>query len=106
MRKRFAILLMLIPLLMAACTPAETPTIEEAPATELAAPPATESAKPAPTAKPVSQGPAAPGMECTLVGDQEAAPAELVAIFGVTADDWAQGLDTAAVTIVEYSDFQ
>ena len=45
-------------------------------------------------------------MECTLVGDQPAAPAELVAIFEVKEDDWVQGPETAAVTIVEYSDFQ
>jgi len=45
-------------------------------------------------------------MECTLVSDQPDAPAEFVAIFGVTENDWVEGPETAAVTIVEYSDFQ
>ena len=45
-------------------------------------------------------------MECTLVSDQPDAPAEFVAIFGVTEDDWAKGPETAAVTFVEYGDFQ
>ena len=45
-------------------------------------------------------------MECTLVSDQPEAPAELEAIFGVTEDDWVIGLESAAVTFVEYGDFQ
>jgi hypothetical protein len=45
-------------------------------------------------------------MECTLVSDQPEAPAELVAVFGVKDDDWVEGPETAALTIVEYSDFQ
>jgi hypothetical protein len=45
-------------------------------------------------------------MECTLVSDQPEVPAELEAIFGVTDDDWVVGPESAAVTFVEYSDFQ
>ena len=45
-------------------------------------------------------------MECTLVSDQPDAPAEFVEIFGVTEDDWVKGSKTAAVTFVEYGDFQ
>jgi hypothetical protein len=45
-------------------------------------------------------------MECTLVSDQPDAPAEFVELFGVTEDDWAKGSETAAVTFVEYGDFQ
>ena len=45
-------------------------------------------------------------MECTLVSDQPDAAAEFVAIFGVTEDDWGKGSETAAVTFVEYGDFQ
>jgi hypothetical protein len=45
-------------------------------------------------------------MECTLVSDQPDVPPELEAIFGVTEDDWVVGPDSAAVTFVEYSDFQ
>jgi hypothetical protein len=47
-----------------------------------------------------------PQMECTLVSSEPDVPAELVAIFGVTEDDWVRGPETAAVTFVEYSDFQ
>ena len=50
--------------------------------------------------------PAGAQMECTLVSDQSDAPAELVAIFGITEEDWVKGPETAALTIVEYSDFQ
>ena len=45
-------------------------------------------------------------MECTMVSDQPEVPAELEAIFGVTEDDWVVGPESAAVTFVEYSDFQ
>jgi protein-disulfide isomerase len=45
-------------------------------------------------------------MECTLVSDQPDVAPELEAIFGVTEDDWVIGPDSAAVTFVEYSDFQ
>jgi protein-disulfide isomerase len=45
-------------------------------------------------------------MECTLVSDQPDVPPELEAFFGVTEDDWVVGPDSAAVTFVEYSDFQ
>jgi hypothetical protein len=45
-------------------------------------------------------------MECTLVSDQPDAPAEFVEIFGVNEKDWIKGPDTAAVTFVEYGDFQ
>ena len=47
-----------------------------------------------------------PQMECTVVGDQQAAPAELASILSVKENDWVSGPETAAVTIVEYSDFQ
>lgn len=50
--------------------------------------------------------PSGPQMECTLVGSQPAAPAELVEIFGVKENDWVYGPENAVVTIVEYSDFQ
>jgi hypothetical protein len=120
----FVILLVLTFLLLAACSTAgDTPTVEqrapeaastEVPATEVApteAPPT----EPAPTeAEPTESTAAESGgspaaavqMECTLVSDQPDVPAELVTIFGVTEDDWVKGPETAALTIVEYSDFQ
>jgi hypothetical protein len=45
-------------------------------------------------------------MECTLVSNQPDVPAEYAAIFGVTESDWVKGPETAALTIVEYGDFQ
>ncbi|RME07132.1 MAG: hypothetical protein D6803_04725 [Anaerolineae bacterium] len=44
--------------------------------------------------------------ECTLVSALPEAPSEFEALFAVTAEDWVDGPDTAALTIVEYGDFQ
>ena len=120
--KPLVILLLMTMLLLAACSSAA-----EAPATQAAAPETeaqpTEAqptkvqpteAQPAevePTeteaAKSGGDGSAAgTQMECTLVSDQPDVPPELEAIFGVTDDDWVVGPEGAAVTFVEYSDFQ
>ena len=116
--KPLVILFLMAMLLLAACSSAA-----QAPATQAAAPETesqptevqpTEEAQPAeaePTeteaAKSGGDGSAAgTQMECTLVSDQPEVTAELEAIFGVTAEDWVVGSDTAAVTFVEYSDFQ
>jgi hypothetical protein len=115
MFKRLLILLMLIPLLLVACSGVESnATITEAPATQSDSPqgetvqaaPTETAPAPAtstPTEKIADDG---PQMECTLVSSQQEAPAELEAILGVKETDWVQGPETAAVTIVEYSDFQ
>ena len=109
MPKRLLVLLMLILFLLAACSGAEQTPVSETPAPEdeseptIAAP--TQTSAPEPTKEKVVV--TGPQMECTLVSsDQPDAPAELVAIFGVTEGDWVKGPDTAAVTFVEYSDFQ
>ena len=120
--KPLVILFLMTMLLLAACSSAAQSPAAEAPATQADAPEtetqATEvqptEAQPAeiePTeteaAKSGGDGSAAgTQMECTLVSDQPEVPAELEAIFGVTADDWVVGSDSAAVTFVEYSDFQ
>ena len=118
--KPLVILFLMAMLLLAACSSAA-----QAPATQAAAP-KTESqpAEAQPTeVQPTQVQPAEPTeaqaassggdgsaagtqMECTLVSDQPEAPAELEAIFGVTEDDWVVGPESAAVTFVEYSDFQ
>jgi hypothetical protein len=41
-----------------------------------------------------------------MVSDQPEASDELEAILGVKENDWVYGPETAAVTIVEYADFQ
>lgn len=48
----------------------------------------------------------APGNGCTLTNSAPEAPSEYVELFGVTETDWAKGPETAALTIVEYGDFQ
>ncbi len=96
----FLSILLLIPLVLVACAPPQpaTPTAaEEAPAATEEEPAAQQ---PAPT---VNTG---PQMECTLVSNQQESTPELEAILGVKENDWVYGPETAAVTIVEYSDFQ
>jgi hypothetical protein len=106
MIKRLLVPLILFPLLLAGCSGAQPAVVSEDAAPAIAAPPEAKPAQPDPTATSAPQTTTGPQMECTLVGDQPAAPAELVAIFEVKEDDWVQGPETAAVTIVEYSDFQ
>jgi len=120
--KPLVILFLMTMLLLSACSTGAQSTLAEAPTTQAAAP-ETESqptevqptealpteVEPTETAVAKSGGQvsaAGSQMECTLVSDQPDVPAELVAIFGVTEDDWVIGPDSAAVTFVEYSDFQ
>ena len=110
--KPMVILFLMAMLLLAACSSAAQATADQAAAT--ATEPQTTEAQPAvaeptqtDTAKSEGQVAAAgTQMECTLVSDQPDVPAELEAIFGVTGDDWVVGPEGAAVTFVEYSDFQ
>ena len=120
--KPLVILFLMTMLLLAACSSAaQSPTAEayatQASTTETEAQPTqvqpTEAlptaAEPTETqaAKSGGDGSAAgTQMECTLISDQPEVPAELEAIFGVTEDDWVVGPESAAVTFVEYSDFQ
>ena len=109
--------------LLTACSGAEQAAISEAAAPEAQPQPTEvepteveptqpEPTQPEPTEETAASksgsdvAPVGSQMECTLVSDQPEAPAEYVAIFGVTESDWVKGPETAAVTIVEYSDFQ
>jgi len=115
MFKRLLIFIMLIPLLLAACSGTESnASIAEAPA-EQSESPQGEAVQAAPTETSPAPATSTPEdkvvsvglqMECTLVSSQQEAPAELEAILGVKANDWVKGSETAAITIVEYSDFQ
>jgi hypothetical protein len=115
MPKRILILLIMALFLLAACSGAEqiTPT-EDTGSGEEAEAPMVEVVDPDPTKAPEKEEapptktamPAGPKMECTVVGDQPAAPPEYEAVFGVTDSDWVKGSETPALTIVEYSDFQ
>ena len=116
MRKHFFSLLVLILLLLSACSPAEQVSTAETPTPIAESQPTVTVAKvEEPTkALPTETAASAPGgvskgkveMECTLVSDQPDVPAEYVAIFGVKENDWVIGPDNAAVTFVEYGDFQ
>ena len=110
MYKRLLLILVLIPLLLVACTEASPDVQPKADEEDTAlagdAPPVVEPVEPDPTATTITPKAVGPEMECTLVSDLPEAPAELVEIFGVKENDWVQGPDTAAVTFVEYSDFQ
>lgn len=122
MTKSFVLLLILTLFLLAACGAQEQTPVSESPAPDAQSQPAKAASTEVPPTK-VDPGPMMPTetkvsesgggvsatgvqMECTLVSDQPEAPAEFVAIFGVAEDDWVIGPENAAVTIVEYSDFQ
>ena len=122
LNKRFILLLMVSLFLLAACSgeeqiqtsEAEQPAVESQPTA--AEPTEVEPTKVLPTeveptealAEEKGGAVSASGvqMECTLVSDQPDVPAEFAAIFGVKENDWVVGPDTAAVTFVEYGDFQ
>jgi hypothetical protein len=120
--KPLVLLLILSIFLLASCSGAEQIPVTEEPTAEAKSQPTEAAATEAEptkvepteivateaTSSESGAGPSAPDiqMECTLVSDQPDAPADYVAIFGVTEDDRVKGPDTAAVTIVEYSDFQ
>ena len=121
MSKRLLALLILTIFILAACSSEQQATVSEVSesttvsqptqvAPTEAEPTGVPPTEPEPTEPAVSDAggsSAASGqMECTLVSDQPDAPAEFVAIFGVKDDDWAVGSETAAVTFVEYGDFQ
>jgi hypothetical protein len=47
-----------------------------------------------------------PASECTLVSSLPESPPEYAELFGLTEDDWVIGPEDAAVTLIEYGDFQ
>lgn len=105
MSKRLLVLIFLILFILTACSGDGQTTVTGAPAPEGEAGPTVAAATQ--TSEPKKEtAVTGPQMECTIVSDKPDAPAELVAIFGVTEDDWVKGPETAAVTFVEYSDFQ
>ena len=118
MQKRFIPLLFVLAFLLAACG-GETPTQAEEAAVQEAvtAPEATHTQPPAPTetAVPVTEEVVAEAeepelvelaSECTLVSSPMSPESQYAELFAVTDDDWVLGPDDAALTIVEYGDYQ
>ena len=119
MIKRLLILLLLLPLLLAACSGTESNAcIAEPPESQAEMPEGSDTQEDVSSSKEVTLDPTAtsapkeeftydgPQMECTLVSSQPEATSELVALLSVKENDWVSGPETAAVTFVEYSDFQ
>ncbi len=128
MLKRILVLLILIPLLLTACSGGgqQTP-VEATPAPEEAAPAPTNTAVILPTEVPQVEAEEATdeaaeavadaesevtypeigvASECTMVSALPDPPAQFAEISIITEDDWVHGPDTAALTIIEYADFQ
>ena len=117
MFRKIFIPLLILPLIVAACD-GESAGLEAAPASEPAAvttvlptetPPSDKAAEAAPTeAKTTDAESAAAAFtsECTLVSSMPEVPESYTQLFGVTENDWVYGPETAALTIVEYGDFQ
>ncbi|MBU0511956.1 MAG: hypothetical protein KJ638_09700 [Chloroflexi bacterium] len=115
MYKKILVLLVLIPLLLTACGGGQQTPVEEAIVTEEAALAPTNTAAILPTEVPQVEVEAAtetappasgPVSECTMVSALPDPPAEYANLFTITEDDWVHGSDTAALTIIEYADFQ
>jgi protein-disulfide isomerase len=121
MPKRLFLILLLIPLLLAACSgETQTPLVEDtasadtipAPSDTAPVPTAINTPEPTETVAAQEKEQSEPtavtdaGMGCTFVSSSEETPSPYAEIFAVTEDDWVAGPETAAVTIVEYSDFQ
>ncbi len=99
---------LLLPLLIAACSGEAEPTSSAV----LPAPTETVAVAALPSPSPVVEPSSTPESnvefvsECTLVSSLPEAPSEFAELFGITGGDWVDGPDTAALTIVEYGDFQ
>ena len=120
MKKRLVMLVLVFMLALAACAPAastslpadagQSPTATGAPATsadvvQATATQAAESVNPAVPNTPVPLGDPMPG--CSTISFNPTPEPTLQVLFPAPGpEDWKQGLDTAAVTIVEYGDFQ
>ncbi len=114
MQKRFLPLLVVLAFLLAACG-GETPTqVAEDTAQEAVTAPEATHTQPPPTEAPVQvteevaeePEPVELVSECTLVSSPMSPESQYAPLFAVTDDDWVSGPDDAALTIVEYGDYQ
>jgi hypothetical protein len=106
MSKRLLPMLAVLAFMLAACSSAATETVTAEPTV-----PPTEVDQYVPVAESTAETepePASTGLvsECTLVSSLPDTPPEYAALFALKDSDWIVGPEGAAVTIIEYSDFQ
>ncbi len=111
MFKRFLIPLLVLTFLLAACGGEVQTQVTEATAPEVVSTPEATHTQPPPTETPVLVADEEPltvelVSECTIVSSSMESESPYVELFGVTEADWVSGPDTAALTIVEYGDYQ
>jgi protein-disulfide isomerase len=111
MLRRFLTLIIPLSWLLAACQGAAVTEALDTPATATLepTPSATAQADPTGTPLPQTRSAATPSVqaECSVVSRQPTpGPTEKSLFPPVSASDWVEGPDTAAITIIEYSDFQ
>jgi len=107
MQKRYLVLLVLTPILLTACSGAKASPVVERPTQSKEMLP-TERATTQPTSVPKSDKEPQSVLlsECTVVSALPEPPAEFVELFSVNENDWVVGPVDAAVTLIEYGDFQ
>ncbi|MBT3389251.1 MAG: hypothetical protein HN413_02470 [Chloroflexi bacterium] len=107
MLKKLLVPLLILPLMLAACSGETQASLEEAPVAVADAASKVESiVEPVATEAAAESVPGEFTSVCTLVSAALDAPEEYAQLFGVTERDWVYGPETAALTIVEYGDFQ
>jgi hypothetical protein len=120
MKRLLKMLFFVLIFALAACSPAASPSpvaeVAQEPTATVASTPTSESVPATPTQTtqletqaivktPVPLGDPMPG--CQTISFNPTPEPTLQALFPAPGpEDWKQGLDTAAVTIVEYGDFQ
>lgn len=111
MLRRFLTLIIPLSWLLAACQGAAVTEAVDTPpaATVQPTPSATAQATPTNAPSPQARSAATPSVQaqCTVVSRQPTpGPTEKSLFPPVSASDWVEGPDAAAITIIEYSDFQ
>ena len=105
MKKLVLTLLVTIPLLLVSCVGSAGTTVEPTETPTIAIPP-TKTVEILPTATSTTAPVKISLSDCTLVSSLPEPPTELVELFSINEDDWAIGPEDAAVTLIEYGDFQ
>lgn len=108
MTKRFLIPILLLAFLLAACD-GETQTPEQGAAVQEENPAPVADAEVETSNDDSADEPAPPAefvSECTIVSSMAESSSQYEELFSVTDNDWVIGPEHAAITIVEYGDYQ